>query len=79
MQNQIQIQTNNFSAHNTQSTIESISPTNPLEVSNPISAIVNSSSPTAIIIAIGILLSLMIGSITKLVYVILSLINKPPK
>ena len=69
-QNQNQVQTQ---------AIESISPTNPLEVSSPISAIVNSSSPTAIIIAIGILLSLMIGSITKLVYVILSLINKPPK
>jgi len=69
-QNQNQVQTQ---------AIESISPTNPLEVSSPISAIVNSSSPTAIIMAIGILLSLMIGSITKLVYVILSLINKPPK
>jgi len=57
--------------------IESISPTNPLEVSNPMSVIVNSSSPTAIIMAIGILLSLMIGSITKLVYVIL--ISKPSK
>jgi hypothetical protein len=51
--------------------IESIPATNPLEVSNPISAIVNSQSPTAIIIAIALLLSVLIGSITKLVYVIL--------
>lgn len=59
--------------------IESISATNPLEVSNTMSAIVNSQSPTAIIIAIALLLSILIGSITKLVYVILILINKQSK
>lgn len=70
MQNQTQIQTQ---------AIESIPVTNPLEVSSPISAIVNSQSPTAIIIAIGILIFMLFNGITRLIYVILILINKPSK
>lgn len=68
-QNQVQNQVQNQS-------IESIPATNPLEVS-PMSAIIKSESPTAIILAIALLLSILIGSITKLVYVIL--ISKPSK
>ncbi len=69
MQNQNQVQNQ---------AIATTSPTNHLEVS-PMSAIINSQSPTAIIIAIALLLSILLGSITKLIYVILILINKPSK
>ncbi len=68
-QNQVQNQVQNQA-------IESIPATNHLEVS-PMSAIINSQSPTAIILAIAFLLSVLFPSITKLVHVILT--SKPPK
>ncbi len=68
-QNQNQVQTQ---------AIATTSPTNHLDVS-PMSAIINSQSPTAIIIAIALLLSILLGSVTKLVSAILILSNKPSK